>query len=91
VAGKEGAPQRLFVRRCFAVSDFLRTERSLEITPYAQGNLLRCYSKGQIVTTTKATPRFTGLAAIGALMALALAILACGAGDANSGSTTTGK
>lgn len=40
--------------------------------------------------TTKAKSRFTGLAAIGALMALALAILACGGGDANSGSTTTG-
>ena len=42
-------------------------------------SLTRRYLKGQIVTTTNATPRFTGLAAIGALMALALAILACGA------------
>ncbi|HEX3271887.1 MAG TPA: DUF4352 domain-containing protein [Ktedonobacterales bacterium] len=40
--------------------------------------------------TTNTTPRFTGLAAIGALFTLALAILACGGGDANSGSTTTG-
>jgi F0F1-type ATP synthase membrane subunit c/vacuolar-type H+-ATPase subunit K len=53
-------------------------------------SLARRYSKGQTVTTTNATPRFTGLATIGALMALALAILACGGGDANSGSTTTG-
>ena len=42
-----------------------------------------------MITSNKA-PRFTGLAAIGALMALALAILARGGGDANSGSTTTG-
>jgi hypothetical protein len=40
----------------------------------------------QIVTTSKATPRFTGLAAIGALVALALAILACGGGTTSSGS-----
>ena len=38
------------------------------------------------MTTTNATPRFTGVAAIGALMALALAILACGGGTTSSGS-----
>jgi F0F1-type ATP synthase membrane subunit c/vacuolar-type H+-ATPase subunit K len=53
-------------------------------------SLAQLYSKGQTVITTTKAPRFTGLAAIGALMALALAILACGGGDANSGSTTTG-
>jgi hypothetical protein len=53
-------------------------------------SLTRHHSKGQTVTTTNVTPRFTGLAAIGALMALALAILACGGGDAKSGSTTIG-
>ena len=53
-------------------------------------SLTRRYLNGQTVTTTNKAPRFTGLAAIGALMALALAILACGGGDANSGSTTTG-
>ena len=42
-------------------------------------SLTRRYLKGQTVTTTNKAPRFTGLAAIGALMALALAILACGA------------
>ena len=38
-----------------------------------------------MITTNKA-PRFTGLAAIGVLMALALAILACGGGTTSSGS-----
>ena len=37
-----------------------------------------------------ASPRFSGLAAIGALLALAVTILACGGGDASSGSSTTG-
>jgi F0F1-type ATP synthase membrane subunit c/vacuolar-type H+-ATPase subunit K len=53
-------------------------------------SLAQLYSKGQTVIITSKAPRFTSLAAIGALMALALAILACGGGDANSGSTTTG-
>jgi hypothetical protein len=41
-------------------------------------SLMQLNSKGQTATTTNATPRCTGLAALGALMALALAILACG-------------
>jgi hypothetical protein len=43
-------------------------------------SLTRHYSKGQTVITSNKAPRFTGLAAIGAPMALALAILACGGG-----------
>lgn len=49
-------------------------------------SLTRRYLKGQTVTTTNKAPRFTGLAAIGALIALALAILACGGGATSSGS-----